>query len=397
MKSKSKWLWLIAVITTIGIITIACDNGGKTHTHTWGEWSIYTAANCQLPGEETRSCGGCDETELRETTVNPNAHHWQYDSGANVPTCMEAGSGNRHCTVDGCTETSIGGTYPADPSLHIWQYDPGATIPTCVTPGSGSRHCTVEGCNATGTSSTSYPALGHDFGNWTVASNVISRACERGDGCIENQTLIAYLQSGTSHAGTAVDPVPLKVSIELTGMGTEINSTVSGTAFTALLAALNTGGKLVALDMSGSYRTSPGAFNTGSNSGAIPPGIAGLSQIMSINLPSDGSITSIGNNAFQACTRLTSVGGTGSKASVEIPTSVTRIGSAAFNNCNGLTSVIIPNTVISIDNSMFGGCTKLTSVGGIGSGASVEIPDTITRIENSTFYSCTGLTSVIIS
>ena len=289
MKSKLEWLWLVAIIAVVGIIAIACDNNpNTTHTHNWGEWSNYAAATCQTAGEESRSCGDCDKTEIRETAVNPSAHHWQYEASATIPTCITPGSGNRHCTVDGCTETSIGGTYPADPSLHVWQYDAGATIPTCVTAGSGSRHCTVEGCSATGTSGASYPALGHDFGNWTVASNVIGRTCERDD-CTEYHTLLAYLQSGTLHAGTAANPVPLTISIDLGNMGTGSNWRH---AETGLLAVLGAGGKLVALDLSGSVQSAAGSFETGSTMSNTAPGPVGLRQIVSLDMPA-ATITSI--------------------------------------------------------------------------------------------------------
>ena len=471
MKNKSKWLWLIAIITAVGFIAVSCDNN-NTHTHNWGEWSIYAAATCQTAGEESRSCSGCNETEIRETTVNPGAHHWQYEAGANIPTCMEAGSGNRHCTVDGCTEISIGGTYPIDPDAHAWQYDVGATIPTCVSAGSGSRHCTIEGCGATGTSDASYPALGHDFDNWNItkaatctANGNRERNCLR-EGCgeeeIQNDTanvprlghLIANWtaanpQSGTqtcnngcgnsynlaqyiqahSAEGTAADPVTLKVSINLGAMGTAANG------WTQLLAALNTGGKLVILDLSDSYRSSDGAFITGSSSSTAVPGLAGLNRITSLVIPNT-TITEFGNNnnAFTNCTNLTritipaSVTGLNSSSfvgctnltsfivdtanqnfagqngilynktmteiicfpsasgNVTIPNNVTSIGIAFYRNTN-LTSVTIPASITSISNSAFEGCTALTSV---------IIPASVTSIGNYAFEGCTALTGVII-
>ena len=112
-------------------------------------------------------------------------------------------------------------------------------------------------------------------------------------------------------------------------------------------------------------------------------GVANIPSTVNYN-SKDYTVTSIGNNAFNDCTNLTSV---------TIPNSVTTIGNGAFNSCINLTSVSIPNSVTSIGNYAFAGCSKLTSV---------EIPSSITAIGEGLFYNCfdqitnTGLTSVTI-
>ena len=118
-------------------------------------------------------------------------------------------------------------------------------------------------------------------------------------------------------------------------------------------------------------------------------------------IPADGSVTSIGDSAFEGCSGLTSV---------FIPNSVTSIGNSAFVGCSGLTSVVIPNSVTSIGGGAFYNCSKLTSVT-IGNGVtsigyaafyecsglkSVTIPNSVTSIGNSAFSYCSGLTSVEI-
>ena len=90
------------------------------------------------------------------------------------------------------------------------------------------------------------------------------------------------------------------------------------------------------------------------------------------------SVTNIGNYAFNNCTGLTSI---------VIPEGVTSIGEGAFNGCTGLTSIVIPEGVTSIDGYAFKGCTGLTSI---------VILEGVTSIGYEMFCSCTGLTSIVI-
>ena len=56
------------------------------------------------------------------------------------------------------------------------------------------------------------------------------------------------------------------------------------------------------------------------------------------------SVTSIGSNAFEGCKSVTSI---------TIPSSVTSIGDWAFSSCSNLTSIIIPDSVNSIGSNAF--------------------------------------------
>lgn len=66
---------------------------------------------------------------------------------------------------------------------------------------------------------------------------------------------------------------------------------------------------------------------------------------------------------------------------------VTNIGDSAFENCNGLTSIVIPDSVTSIGDGAFSYCSGLTSV---------VIPDSVTYIGDVAFYRCSSLTKIII-
>jgi hypothetical protein len=70
-----------------------------------------------------------------------------------------------------------------------------------------------------------------------------------------------------------------------------------------------------------------------------------------------------------------------------IPNRVAVIATDAFNFCTKLTSVTIPNTVASIEPNAFNYCDKLTSA---------VIPNSVTNLGLAAFVGCTNLTSVTI-
>ena len=141
---------------------------------------------------------------------------------------------------------------------------------------------------------------------------------------------------------------------------------------------------------------------------------SGCSSLTSVTIPE--SVTSIGNYAFGGCSDLTGItvnekntkysndecgvlfdkdktalirypiGNTATK--YEIPSSVTSIGRAAFENCSSLASVTIPEGVTSIGYEAFYGCSSLTSV---------AIPTSVVNIGSFAFDGCTNLKSVYIT
>ena len=112
-------------------------------------------------------------------------------------------------------------------------------------------------------------------------------------------------------------------------------------------------------------------------------------------------VTSIGDEAFRGCSRLTSV---------YIPESVTYIGSYAFDGCSNLTKTSIPESVDIIGYMAFYGCSSLTEINipesviyisdyafyGCSSLTEINIPESVTEISDGMFSGCSSLTSVNI-
>ena len=167
-------------------------------------------------------------------------------------------------------------------------------------------------------------------------------------------------------------------------------------------------------------------------------------------IPTDGSVTSIGDSAFSSCYNLQNIYITDIAAwfnisgldnlmrysssnkklyinnelatSITIPNGVTAIPSSAFSGCSGLTSITIPDSVTSIGEKAFSGCDKIQNIYITDIGAwcnisglynlmvygskklyinnelatSITIPNGVTAIPYCAFSGCTGLTSVTI-
>jgi len=108
-------------------------------------------------------------------------------------------------------------------------------------------------------------------------------------------------------------------------------------------------------------------------------GNAACSQCSSLaSLTFGDAVSSIGDNAFMGCTSLTFL---------VIPNSVTLIGVGSFQGCSGLQSVTLGSSISTIGNVAFEGCSSITSL---------SIPNSVTLIGNWAFCNCTSLDSLYI-
>lgn len=90
-------------------------------------------------------------------------------------------------------------------------------------------------------------------------------------------------------------------------------------------------------------------------------------------------ISTINNEAFSLCTKLTGI---------SLPDSVTTIGKLAFANCWNAKDINIPKSITIIGEMAFSGCSELKSP--------VTIPDGVTAIGDQTFDGCYQLTKVTL-
>lgn len=134
-------------------VTVAC-------AHTYGDWTVTTPATCTTPGEETRTCTACGETETREIPVIAHtAGNWEVQTPA---TCTEPGVEVLKCTVCGAEMDSR--AIPATGhTVDEWVTD---DEPGCETV--GHRHGVCTACGETVTEEI--PALGHEIADdaWVV-------------------------------------------------------------------------------------------------------------------------------------------------------------------------------------------------------------------------------------
>ncbi|MFR7869683.1 MAG: leucine-rich repeat protein [Oscillospiraceae bacterium] len=110
------------------------------------------------------------------------------------------------------------------------------------------------------------------------------------------------------------------------------------------------------------------------------------------------TVTEIGKGAFRDCSRL---------KSIEIPESVTEIGSHTFSNTK-LGSIRVPDTVTDMGDHVFSGCTELKEVtlpnirqnimAGMFEGCTslekIVLPETVTAIRSDAFEGCTALKDI---
>jgi uncharacterized repeat protein (TIGR02543 family) len=215
----------------------------------------------------------------------------------------------------------------------------------------------------------------------TGAQTFCAKWYQAGETLASMQDIGAYLKNNTN-SNSADQPITLPL---------EINLADGTNGWTALLSAIKTANKFVALDLSDCTMSGaefdPGTANTGENkivslvlpdaatsvkagSGASSAAFKNFSALKSVT---GNNVETIGDYAFPACNAL---------ETVNFPNAIT-INTYAFYNCINLETVSLPNAK-DIGMYAFRLCTKLKTI---------DFPNAKT-IGGSAFYDCNALTTI---
>jgi uncharacterized protein YjdB len=136
------------------------------------------------------------------------------------------------------------------------------------------------------------------------------------------------------------------------------------------------------LELYGSGKIPNAAYHPSYGGNPVPWGKfgEGTDNARITSLLMENGITEIGDYAFWGCSHLSSIEG-------GIPSTVKKIGTAAFEHCSSLTSLTIPSTVTELGSYAFGNCTGLTSL---------TIPASVKKIGNLCFNNCQKLQSFTV-
>ena len=385
------------------------------HTHSYSS-SVTTEPTCTVAGVRTYTCScGASYTE----TIPALGHIWGTWRTVREASCTETGLMERNCMRCGAEETQ---TIVA--TGHDWSMWATICDASCTADGYLERYCK----NCSIVEANTIPALGHNYidgictrcGEWDPSYCIAHGTCgENLTWILDNNGVLTISGAGKmedyNNNRNNVPWYPEKDAVKAVVIKDGVRS-IGGNAFSDCSSLTN-------INLPESV-TSVGdcAFY-------------GCTCLTNITIPA--GVTNIGRGAFFYCASLAGIWvaeenqnyssdaygvlfnkdqteliccPSGMTGTYTVPQHVTSIESDAFNDCSGMTGIIIPDSVTSIGYDAFSGCSSLTninlpeSVTSIGSSAfwgctnltSIVIPNSVTCIKNYTFSSCTGLASVTI-
>lgn len=371
-----RMLCILALLLALFCVLAACnettpppsDNStvdeGSEHTHDQGEWKTVTEPTCTQDGKQERSCTSCNE--VLETRSVPATGH-TYTDAVTTPTCTAGGYTTHTCACGDSYQDT-----PTPPAGH--SHTPVVTPPTCTAGGYTTHTCA---CGDSYQDTPTSPR--HSYGT----DNLCIHCGKPQPGLYDaNNTQLANWEElegyglSTTRSFSWRDYHTVKYSPYYVLKNTP---------------ALAGGVKLVVDELTAIPNYFFYCCSTLSEI-IIPDSVTQIGEnaffsctaLAEINIPA--SVTAIGTGAFLRCSAMTSftvesgntvysaAGNclihTASKTLISgfpsstIPSdgSVTAIGVQAFYNYESMTSITIPASVTSIGDYAFSECTALDSI-----------------------------------